>query len=748
MIADSGTTRRFHLADAAFGAFLVSYAAVSLSLIPYDFTDLCYLFSLERGTWVTQEWVHPIYVPTLRALAGLLGAFGYHGRMLVPVEVMNVAVASAAYVLLYLLARRISGPSLTAIVLLAIAATSTGFWDATVRSTPYALALFCQVISLSLLVSEHPVSTKRYAVAGAFAGLSMGYHASAMALGVAGVVCALFAPDARRTRSVTLARIAAFGGAMLGAAIASWAIFIAYNGLGVNYFRTLDLHATFLGIEQVPSTSIYTSGSAAAQFSSFAATVSYQAGVLVRVAVVVLVLALGRFAWTRRPLGAAERRLAVATAGNFASFAGFFLINNTHNGFIFASLTFVPVMIAAMLGRSWLGLALVVCLALSGTRSNIDRMLQSGVHGANDPQLTEVRYLEQSLGDRDVLLTPGSPFPEMLYLSHLNVFEVSMGEPTQRGSEVPVVRPGEQLRARIASWVANGSRVIYALGDESTDFTGDLGGAEKERQIFWRNETAARERAPVLRELRSALEASGIEMHETLMSPRGNRYAEIRVGESATRTAHEPHRQLVATGVSARELHDLFLAGDGDGAGDPQLARRAQYLAELQAALPDDPWLGCNVAELICEGRPRRHGEFVPCEPPPGCEIRSGRRDDETVARSGNGDQGAAGCFWGPMGDKTLIGEYLADWAREQRLGAISDWGFEAARDSAAMHIVLQGGRLALAWRLSASCAPGPVDLRGVEGISRDAVSSEQLRQLVAGLPIAKVRAGGKPAAK
>src|SRR4029453_15417956 len=122
------------------------------------------------------------------------------------------------------------------------------------------------------------------------------------------------------------------------------AVFLAYNRIDAEYFRRQDFHSAFRGIEQVPNTSIYTSGSAWAQLSTFAASLSYQAGALVRIAVVVIVIALARWLWTRRPLGSAERRLAVATAANCAGFAGFFLINNAHNGFIFAALTLIPVM--------------------------------------------------------------------------------------------------------------------------------------------------------------------------------------------------------------------------------------------------------------------------------------------------------------------------------------------------------------------------------------------------------------------
>src|SRR5262247_785573 len=144
--------RRLPLRDVVFVGFLVLYALLSISLLPYDFTDLCYLFSLEQGRWVTQEWVHPIYVPTLDILRQTLALFGYDGPMLMPTELLNVGASTIAFALLYRLARRFPVDPLIAAVALGVTALCTGFWSATVRPTPYALAFLCQVSSLSLLV--------------------------------------------------------------------------------------------------------------------------------------------------------------------------------------------------------------------------------------------------------------------------------------------------------------------------------------------------------------------------------------------------------------------------------------------------------------------------------------------------------------------------------------------------------------------------------------------------------------------
>src|SRR5262249_21731161 len=142
---------RLPLRDVVFVGFLVLYALLSISLLPYDFTDLCYLFSLEQGRWVTQEWVHPIYVPTLDILRQTLALFGYDGPMWRPPGLLTAGPFPLASGWLSPLARRFPVDPLIAAVALGVTALCTGFWSATVRPTPYALAFLCQVSSLSLL---------------------------------------------------------------------------------------------------------------------------------------------------------------------------------------------------------------------------------------------------------------------------------------------------------------------------------------------------------------------------------------------------------------------------------------------------------------------------------------------------------------------------------------------------------------------------------------------------------------------
>ena len=732
MRADS-TARGVEPGDVMFVLFLLAYAALSFSLIPFDFQDLCYLFSLEQRRWVMQEWVHPIYVPVLDLLRGGLAVVGYHGPMLVPVELLNVAAAVVAFALLYRLARRFPGSSLAAVVALGAAACSAGFLHAAVRPTPYALAFLAQVVSLLLLIGDGPVARSRYVLAGALAGVSMGFHASAMALGIVGVVAA-WCEFACTPREKAM-RAVAFAAAMLTSALACWAVFVRYRGIGLQFFRDQGFWASFLAIEQMPGSSIYTSGSVVEQVSTFVETLRFQGGGLLSATLVVgLVIAVQRWraGTTVSPL---ERRLLIVAAANFAGIAAFFLINNTHNGFIFASLALVPVVLAVLVRDSRILLALLALVALPEAVRTVLYM-RSGPVGRNEPLLVETRYLQQLLGPRDVLITPGTPFPETLYLGHLNVFELSDDGASHPSPEVPVVHAGPELRARIAWWRGHGGRVFYALGDEATDFTGDISGATKSRQVFWRPESRAAERAPRLQALRALLGSAGLELRDPISSPNGQRYAEVFAGPA------EPPAAVPSPVIKPQELRTLFMNNVTDVAAAYD-AQRAEYLTQLSNSLSEDPWHECDVMQLICQGRPRRSGHDVACEPSARCATLSGILPaDRPEAR-----EVAQGCFWGSLSseaEEQAVSAYLAAWIEQHKLGRLTDWGFQAAQHTAEMRIVLAQSTLELRWQLSESCVAGPVTMIS-RGLREDLVPQETLQRLVADLPIPKVRPRARP---
>jgi hypothetical protein len=714
------------IGDLLFAAFVITFGALSLRLIPYDFTDLCYLFSLEQGRWVTQEWVHPIWVPSLALLAKVLAVFGYRGRMLVPVELFNIALMSIALAVLYRLARTFPGAAVAGAVAIAVAGFTPGFWSAAVRPTPYAAAVLCQAVALSLLITDRPTPPRRYAAAGCFSGLAMGFHASAMALGVVGVACAMWGPDAPEARPRRWRRIAAFATGMAGAAAACWLAFMLYYRIGLDYFRNQDFAALFAGIEQTPRTSLYTNQSIAEQWATFVDTFTFQLGVPLGRAAIILAAALLLRLVRRAPQSDRERRLSLATLANFAAVSAFFVINGTRNGFIFAALTLVPAWVAVSIRDSWIAVAALAAVMLPGTAAHVQYVLANDQHGPNDPLLREVQFLQHTLAARDIVLTPGSPFPELFYLSHLNVLEVAAEEPTHPGTDSPVVRPTSVLRDRIGWWLAHGSRVFYAVGDRATDFVGDVSGAEKGRQIFWRPETAASQRGAALDAMRAALEGIGLSFGDEITSPNGERYALVQVADAGTNGAPPEHKDA----LTPRELHALFQRAAAGGAASP-LPVRAQFLVDYEAAVPGDPWLACDVMRLVCQGYPSRDGTPIRCEPIRGCDA---------IARADQRPGGViGGCFWAAA-DKEPVDTYLRGWADAHGVGPLEDWGFTAADNAAELTLATSRGPLTVKWELLDTCAPTRIT---VASDSLPAIAPSDIRALLDQLPVPKAHPGG-----
>jgi hypothetical protein len=619
---DDGRRRLRPLQVAMVTVAIALFAATSLPAIPYDYCDLSYLFSLEDGRWAPQEWMHPLWVPLLDGYRSLLGVFGFHGHMLVPVEVLNVGIAAAALLLLFTLVRRATGDSFLALAAMLTTAACNGFWSASVRPTPYALAFSCLAASLSLLVSDAPVAPRRYAVAGAIAGLAMGLHASAMALGPMALICAMREPDPARTRAKTILRTAAFGAAMITSAFACWALFIARNHITLDYFHNTPLSTAFAGIEQVPGTSIYSSHDPLRQVTQLAGTLLRENTVLFVVAAPMVVLALAlRLASVQHPaMTPAERRLTTAAGANLAVLATFFLINNTHNGFIFTSLALTPAALAVYAARLRHGSALFLGLAAIPVIGLAVRAVP-GIRGAEGPGardriLTEVLFLRERLGPNDVVLTPGCPFPEMQYDAPITLIEVRASGVEATSCDVPHACIDHTLRDRVGWWTASGHRVLFALGDDVTDFRGNAtgsdnpNGAEKMRQIFWDPRLAPPERALYLTGVRAALDAAGLVLGPVITSSDGERYAEVRPQQ--TRVAGIPPS---GAPFAAAELR----AALGD---DPILSYRARVLVDMAATLPGDPWAGCDLVQLACEAGVRGAPLCVPipgcnpCEPP------------------------------------------------------------------------------------------------------------------------------------
>jgi hypothetical protein len=626
----------YALLAGALALFVVS----AVPAIPYDFCDLCYFFSLEDGQWGPQEWMHPLWVPFLAGYRALLGVFGFHGHMLVPVEVLNVGIAVAALVLIFSLARRVTGDALLAVAAILTTAPCNGFWSAAVRPTPYAFAFLCLTASTALLVSDKPVPPRRYAVAGAFAGLAMGLHASAMALAPVALLCAVREPDPDRTRGATVRRVAAFGAGMIASAAVCWGLFVARNHITLDYFQKNSIATTFDGIEQVPGSSIYSSHSPLRQVTELVGTLGKRNTTLWYVGlplfVLLLLTAFRRAELPWRNASDIERRLATAALATFAVVGAFFLINNTHNGFVFASLALVPTLFAVLASRLRFGRPVFLAAALMPVigLSSMASLGLGGARGDHDPLLVEVQYLRKQIGPKDVMLTPGCPFAEMQYAAPMNFIELRDDGAEDTTCQAPHACIDGTLHDRVDWWTANGGRVWLAMGDETTDFAGnnDTGadnpnGAEKARQIYWDPRLRVSERARHLAEMRAALDAAGLSLGTVITSPGGKRYSEV-LSRKSDRAITKPPPAPFSTSELESAIGERNIMGSW----------RVRVLDEMAAALPEDPWAACDRMQLACETGARR-GDDSLCKPLPGCNL-CGPGRDASLTRSGPSPDG------------------------------------------------------------------------------------------------------------
>ncbi|MDD5627820.1 MAG: hypothetical protein PHU21_02060 [Elusimicrobia bacterium] len=558
----------------AFCFGLALWAALSWRLLPYDFADICYLFSLEDGAVLNQEWVHPAFVPMLAVLRAGLALFGLGAKMLIPGQALNLALACAALALLFIVLERLCRDSWAAAAGSLLLAFCGGFWDGCLRMTPYSPAAACTLLCAGSLLGARPrLASRRYALAGAAAGLAAGFHMAALSLIPVGLLAAHL-----EGREVPRLRLA--GGFLAGfaaALLAAYAAFVVRSGWSLTWFNLAHspFWSLFQEVEQIPESSLYTSHSLLRQVREFSETLRVQARPLLAAALagaaLTVVLGRGRL-WLE---GQAARALALASACA-AAFSLFFIINNSHNGFIFSAVLLLPAV--AALSAAGLGLwrwpFLAACLLATGFSAA--RGLEHGPD--QDALLAEVRFLDRLLRPGDVLLVPGGPFPELTYLRHLDLLRVGAGGP--KDSEIPLVE-GDRLAAAVTSFLAQGRRVFFAPGDVEARFTGDVG-TQKRRQIFAAAGDAGRRREDVAA-VRKRLSASS-RWQCGLVSALGETYCEVLPKRRL------PRRAAAAPAPAAPQACPALAQAGDDPWAALWLAKKARYLERWLADSPGDDW--------------------------------------------------------------------------------------------------------------------------------------------------------------
>ncbi|MFH2203936.1 MAG: tetratricopeptide repeat protein [Elusimicrobiota bacterium] len=527
--------------------------------------------------------MHPLYVPVLGALRGMLGLAGYHGRMLVPAEMLNIVAAALTLTGLFLDAERRSRDGIAAaLCVLLLGYSAQGFWTHSLRASPYALGAACVTASL-LLLGGLPGSWKapaRFAAAGAVAALAAGFHTAAISLLPVAVCASLWEVRAGGWRR--LRPFACFFAAFVPVLAAIYALFIYWHGAGTDMFALGGFGDLFRAAESIPGTSIYTSASLRAQAAGFGRSLFMEHGAAVLpLLVIVLLLAIvsrdrDGLRWLQRNRGV---RLAFAS---FLFFSLFFLINNNRNSFIFAAVLLLPLPLAMTLARfPWTrGVFAVICLPLLAL--NAQHIWNSEFGPDNDPILAESRFLRSRLGERGVALTPGCPFPEMLYDGHLNFIRIGGGE--DRECEVPAAVPGPALGGRIERYLHAGRTVFFAPG-------GDRPAGIREGDDFPRGRQISQPAVGGLAAARSL--AGGFRLPRRHVSPQGRVYWEL--AARATSPIPDP-ADFSPEAAGAQRLARNFTA-------EPWIRRRVEYLRAWVAAAPED---GYAVNELLAALQERR----------------------------------------------------------------------------------------------------------------------------------------------
>ncbi|MBI5622564.1 MAG: DUF2723 domain-containing protein [Elusimicrobia bacterium] len=585
-----------------FLAGLAGWLKLSCDRLPYGFHDVHYLTSLEWGLWGPSEWVHPLFVPLLALYQLGLGLLGWHGRMFLPLELLNVGAAGLTMCLLFLAMERCwsrSWPAAGAVLLLGF---SRGFWEASLRPDPYALAGLCSAACLAVLASlkedlPRPGAARRFGLAGVAAGLAAGFHAAALALVGVALAAAWRFQRSWRCLAWFLSAMALVLGLCLGT-------FVLYRGVTPEYFKRASPGELFGKVEQMPGTSIYTSKDPVKQVKDYAASLNLAGGsTFLPVALLLLVLVplakvLPGSSKPESGSGASGGMPAVAGWANLGFYSAFFIINNSQNGFVYGSLIGAPFLLASWApgARAWVLAAAALASAGLGSRVELAAV------PSRDPMLVETRFLGGLLAKGDVVVVPGCPFPEMVYERRLNFVAVGEGELMAKVCSVPVTGPDAAV-GRIAWTLKTGRKVYLAQGDLKADFNtvaGDVSGAQKLRQAFWTPDPGSALRQEVMLKLRRKL-TSSFKTECGTVSPQGWEYCKLGLKPGS----RSPAKAGANLGPADVELLGRALLRPEISLG----ARlKTRYLLDWLEEVPEDPYAKADLAGLAAEEVGLRRG--------------------------------------------------------------------------------------------------------------------------------------------
>jgi hypothetical protein len=571
------------------GACLWAWRAAEL--LPGHLHKFNYLDSVDQGLRMLSEWVHPLFVPSLAAVKAGLGLFGWSGSMLAPLAVMNLAAGGITLALLFLLAERLGKDSLLAAAGVLALGFCPAFLTGTLGMNPYALAAAFSTLSLALLTSPSPADERRrYALAGAAAGLTAGLHASGIALAPVAALASWFGPGPTRRKA---RRLGVFSAALAAAVVLGYAVFLAYHRDSFGPFRPGGTAGLFRGIEQVPGSSLFTSRDIGRQLRDFHGNFPDGAFLLLFLSALALLRGALRRWGAAAGLSPAQRQGALLAAVCSASYALFFIISSSTNGFAYASLLPVPALFAVLAGGApWLRLPAVSALLAAAV------LFWGSAPSSFAAVRGEALFLDGLLKSGDVLVLPGRPLPDLLYLRDFPILQAGADSRPVR-SVAPVLPPAALTRT-VGGILARGRRVFFQAGDAEARFPDGQEGidfAVRRRQLFAVDGAGSEGQERWVGAVKRRL-AGSFAMDCRYRSAQGWEYCRLRLRRgvrSGPAGAAEVRTPLTPAEVAA--LSDALLSLRRD----PFVPRKTRYLLGWLERFPEDVFIQEQIAALAAE---------------------------------------------------------------------------------------------------------------------------------------------------
>lgn len=357
-----------------------AWAAVRLAFPPpgHNTHTIMYPLVEAAGSYNTLEPFHPLYHPVVAACRWAWESFGGTGPALPLLQLVSLLAGMANILLMFRLARRLTGKDGLAAGAALLTATGQNLWAWSLMTTSYTLSTAFIIAAADAVLGRGRLAWKDWAWAGLLAGTATAFDTAA------GLIAIPMLWDARRSRK----DVAAFGGGMLAVLSLSYVLLVdRLWSLGWPFPPTLQGFVGSLPRDLVP---LWESHDLLGQVRAFFASEA-------PLDFVWLVAVLAVFAYPRD----ADRRAWRCAVLLYAAFLAFFFINDPHNRFLYAGATLMPLLFVTSFPERW---AAVAAGALLFNLLNPPRYAPE-----KNPAFAEAEWLAERLGPRDLLVSLSDP---------------------------------------------------------------------------------------------------------------------------------------------------------------------------------------------------------------------------------------------------------------------------------------------------------------------------------------------------